>query len=80
MIQEILLIGQEVNSELLYRICKAKPNCGFFYLLSNEKVNKNDSSCELPGQQHDIISPIKEHPVSLDEIKLRVEKSRKSCV
>ena len=55
----------------------------FFYLLSNEKVNKepDDSSCELPGQLHDIISPIKEHHVSLDEIKLRVEKIKKKlCV
>ena len=32
--------SQEVNSELLDRISKAKPNCGFIYLLSNEKVNK----------------------------------------
>ena len=75
--------SQEVNSELLDRICKAKPNCGFFYLLSNEKVNKepDDSSYELPGQLHDIISPIKEHPVSLDEIKLRMEKIKKKlCV
>ena len=72
-----------MNSELLDRICKAKPNCGIFYLRSKEKVNKepDDSSCELPGHLHDIISPIKEHPVSLDEIKLRVEKIKKKlCV
>ena len=75
--------SQEVNSEILDRICKVKPNCGFFYLLSNEKVNKEPdaSSCELPGQQHDITSPIKEHPVSLDETKLRVERIKKKlCV
>ena len=72
-----------MNSETLDRICQAKPNCGFFYLLRNEKVNKEPdvSSCELPGQQHDITSPIKEHPVSLDETKLRVEEIKKNlCV
>ena len=55
----------------------------FLFILSNEKVNKerDDSSCEVPSQLHDIISPIKEHPVSLDEIKLRVEKIKKKlCV
>ena len=43
--------SQEVNSEILDRICKAKPDCGFFHLLSNEKVDKEPdvSSCGLPG-------------------------------
>ena len=67
----------------LTEYAKQGPTVDFFYSLSNEKVNKEPdvSSCELPGQQHDIISPIKEHPISLDEIKLRLEKIKKKlCV
>ena len=67
----------------LTEYAKQSPTVDFFYLLSNEKVNKEPdvSSCELPDQQHDIISPIKKHPVSLDEIELRLEKIKKKlCV
>ena len=50
---------QQVNKELLDKIKEVKPDCAFFYHLSDEK---------LPGEEYKIISPIKEHPVSLNEI------------
>ena len=50
---------KNVNRELLDKIKRVKPNCGFFCLLSDEKLDQN---------KNDIISPIKEHPVSLTDI------------
>lgn len=51
--------SKKVNRELLDKIKTVKPNCGFFCLLSGEKRGQN---------KNEIISPIKEHPVSLTEI------------
>ena len=41
---------KNVNRELLEKIKRVKPNCGFFCLLSDEKLDQN---------KNDIISPIK---------------------
>ena len=49
----------KANNELLDRIKDVKPNCAFFYLLSNEKGSV---------KKYELISPIKQHPVSLNEI------------
>ena len=51
--------SKKVNRELLDKIKRVKPNCGFFCLLSDERLDQNKNA---------IISPIKEHPVSLTEI------------
>ena len=51
--------SKKVNRELLDKIKKVKPTCGFFCLPSDETLDQN---------KNEIISPIKEHPVSLTEI------------
>lgn len=48
--------SKKVNRELLAKIKRVKPNCGVFCLLSDEKLDRNKNA---------IISPIKEHPVSI---------------
>lgn len=48
--------SKKVSRELLAKIKRVKPNCGVFCLLSDEKLDRNKNA---------IISPIKEHPVSI---------------
>jgi len=48
-----------------------KPNCGFFCLISNEKLDPNKT---------EIISPIKEHPVSLTEILNRAKRIKRNLM
>ena len=50
---------KKVNRELLDNIKRVKPNCGFYCLLSDGKLYQTTN---------EIISPIKEHPVSLTDI------------
>ena len=51
--------SKKVSRELLDKIKRVKRNCGFFCLLSDERLDQNKNA---------IICPIKEHPVSLTEI------------
>ena len=59
----------KVNRELLDKIKRVKPNCGFFCLLSDEKLHQN---------KNEIISPVKEHPVSLAEIFDRAKRVKRN--
>lgn len=61
----------KVNRELLDKIKRVKPNCGFFCLLSDEKLHQN---------KNEIISPIKEHPVSLAEIFDRAKRVKRNLM
>ena len=63
--------SKKVNAELLEKIKAVKPHSGFFCLLSNEVQPQKDNS---------IISPIKEHPVSLKEIFNRAEKVKRNLM
>ena len=56
-----------MNREPLNKIKIVQPNCGFFCLLSDEKLEQN---------KNEIISPIKEHSVSLTEIFDRAKKNQ----
>lgn len=60
----------DANKDLLEKINKVIPNCVFFYLLSNEKQVKSADA--------DIISPVKEQPVSLETIINRAEKIKEN--
>ena len=62
---------KNVNRELLEKIKRVKPNCGFFCLLSDEKLDQN---------KNDIISPIKEHPVSLTDIFDRAKRIKRNVM
>ena len=62
---------KNVNRELLDKIKRVKPNCGFFCLLSDEKLDQN---------KNDIISPIKEHPVSLTDIFDRAKRIKRNLM
>ncbi|KAL9961806.1 hypothetical protein ACROYT_G030828 [Oculina patagonica] len=62
---------KNVNRELLDKIKTVKPNCGFFCLLSDERLDQN---------KNDIISPIKEHPVSLTEIFDRAKRIKRNLM
>ena len=61
----------KVNRELLVKIKIVKPNCGFFCLLSDEKLHQN---------KNEIISPIKENPVSLAEIVDRAKRVKRNLM
>lgn len=63
--------SKKVNRELLDKIKRVKPNCGFFCLLSGEKRDQN---------KNEIISPIKEHPVSLTEIFDRAKRIKRNLM
>ncbi|CAB4022484.1 Transposon Tf2-9 poly [Paramuricea clavata] len=61
-------------SRKIYRKQKKKiPNCGFVCLLSDEKLDQKESTGT-------IISPIKEHPVSLTEIFNRAERVKQNLI
>ena len=62
---------KKVNRELLDDIKRLKPNCGFFCLLSDEKLYQT---------KNEIISPIKEHPVSLTEIFDRAKRIKRNLM
>ncbi|CAB4022385.1 Transposon Tf2-9 poly, partial [Paramuricea clavata] len=64
---------QIVNKEFLNKIKEVIPNCGFVCLLSDEKLDQNKSTGT-------IISPIKEHPVSLTEIFNRAERVKRNLI
>jgi len=63
--------SKKVNRELLDKIKRVKPNCRFFCLLSDEKLDQNKNA---------IISPIKEHPVSLTEIFDRAKRIKRNLM
>ena len=63
----------KANQALLENIMKVRPNCGFYYLLSDVKKDEEKKSIE-------IISPIKEQPVSLQTILMRAEKIKKNLM
>ena len=66
--------SSNVNKCMLTGITRVKPNCGFFFLLSNEKLageSLEDQSQCLPAESTcvvNIISPPKQQPLSLQEI------------
>lgn len=62
--------SKQVNNELLDKMKTVKPNCAFFCLLSDEK---------LPTGR-EIISPVKEHPVSLNEIMNRASRVKRKLM
>ena len=57
------------NKDLLDRIKDVKPNCAFYYLMSNEKSSV---------KEYELISPIKQHPVSLNEIIDRTKRVKRN--
>jgi hypothetical protein len=63
--------SKKVNTELLEKVKVVKPDSAFFCLLSNEKH---------PQKENAIISPIKEHPVSLTEIFNRAERVKRNLM
>ena len=63
--------SKKVNRELLDKIKRVKPNCGFFCLLSDERLDQNKT---------EIISPIKQHPVSLTEIFDRAKRIKRNLM
>ena len=63
--------SKEVNSELLDKIKRVKPNSAFFCLLSDEKLDQN---------KNEIIFPIKEHPVLLTEIFDRAKRIKRNLM
>ena len=62
---------KKVSRELLDNIKRLKPNCAFFFLLSDEKLYQT---------KNEIISPIKENPVSLTEIFDRAKRIKRNLM
>ena len=63
--------SKKVNRDLLDKIKRLKPYCRFFSLLSDEKLDQNKT---------EIISPIKQHPVSLTEIFDRTKRIKRNLM
>lgn len=72
--------SKNANKELLDKIKKVKPDCGFFYLLSDEKLIHEEARSPPVQRQVEIIPPLEEQPVSLHEIRKRAEQIKRNLM
>lgn len=75
--------SHKANESLLNELFKGKPNCGFFFLFSTEKLQPSNNSASNREQNSVLQSvnvtwPIKMHPPSLQDIYCRADKIKKN--